>query len=209
MAHFRSEYWVDFARDVIDPEVKQNIERHLAAGCRECVSASESWIRMTEFAAKDTAFEPPADAVRVAKEHTTLVQNAARGMVATVVAALVSDSWASPSHVGVRSLNSAPRHMLFRSGPLSIDLRVQPAARSEQIVLVGQLMDNRCPDGHVRAALDVISGETKVTGTVANKFGEFALEFEHRTDLVLSVVVPDQWVKIPLDFLPAANPPAT
>jgi len=160
---------------------------------------------MTEFSAKDGAFEPPPDAVRVAQMHTTLAQNAPRGTLAKVFAALVSDSWAAAATAGVRSVNPSERHMLFRSGPISIDLRVQPAPKSEQIVLVGQLMDARDPEGRVRAALDVMSGQAKVVGTVANQFGEFSLEFERRSDLVLSVIVPEQWIQIPLDFLPATK----
>lgn len=208
MAHFKSELWIDYVRGVAAAEDRRRIEDHLAAGCKACGAAVARWWAVVEFAAQEAIYEPPSSAVRVVKSHR-LPQSESRSPIAVTIATLVFDTLRAPAPVGVRGANPTSRHMLYKAAHVSIDLRIEPALRSERIVLVGQLVDARPPHKGLRASsLAVMSGQSTIVSTASNAFGEFQLEFQPRDSLVLAVVVDGQAIQIPLEELsgPAWTP---
>ena len=64
--HFTSPQWVDLVRGQLPEEVATEMDRHLRAGCTECVAAFDAWQGLAVFAAEERASTPPAAAVRVA-----------------------------------------------------------------------------------------------------------------------------------------------
>lgn len=127
-----------------------------------------------------------------------------------VVATLVFDTFRQTASSGVlRSGNSASRHLLYRAGELSVDLRLEASARSGRILLIGQVADARRPSAGLRdVRLSVFTGTHELATLDANEHGEFQYEFDRREDLTLSVRLQQRPpILIPLDRLP--TPPST
>lgn len=77
---------------------------------------------------------------------------------------------------GVRSAGLAPRHFVYQSGPILIDVQVAPARESAPALVTGQMLDRRRPEKALKDMLVRLQcGSTPVT-TKTNLFGEFHLE---------------------------------
>lgn len=115
------------------------------------------------------------------------------------VATLVFDSAQSPVAAGIRGAFASTRQLLYKSGSVCIDMRMQPKPGSDSVVLIGQLLDSASPThgiGNIPVSL-VCEGDT-VARRKTNNFGEFDFGFEtlHHTQLIFgmgksrTVVVP-------------------
>lgn len=127
-----------------------------------------------------------------------------------VVATLVFDTFRQTASSGVlRSGTSGSRHLLYRAGELAADLRLEASARSERILLIGQVADTRRPRaGLSDVRLSVFRGTHELATLDANEHGEFQYEFDRREDLTLSVTFQHRPpIRIPLDRLP--SPPSS
>jgi len=107
--HFSSPQWVDLVRGLLSEDTKTDMDQHLRAGCEECREAFAAWSGFATFAEAEPGFEPPREAVRVAKTYLAQ-QHVREGRQATrhrswgpsMLATLVFDSLqASPA--GVRA----------------------------------------------------------------------------------------------------------
>lgn len=128
-----------------------------------------------------------------------------------VMATLLFDTFRQTPASGVlRSGTSGSRHLLYRAGDLTTDLRLESSARRERILLIGQLADARRPSsGLSEARISLFCGPHELGAMHANEWGEFQYEFERRDDLTLSVVLRHRpAVLIPLDRLPFPPSPA-
>ncbi len=102
----------------------------------------------------------------------------ARGesLIDKIRAVLTFDSWsASPTALGLRSMPSQTRHMMFSAQGRDIDLRILSSA--ESFVLAGQILG---PDetGLIELAVDTSSGSPaqKLRTTTLDELGGFHLE---------------------------------
>lgn len=130
--------------------------------------------------------------------------------MAPVVATLVFDTFRQTPASGVlRSRTSGSRHLLYRAGDLTADLRLESSARRERILLIGQLADARRPStGLSDVRISLFSGTHQLGTLDANEWGEFQYEFERQDPLTLSVALPHRApVLIPLDRLPLPPSP--
>jgi hypothetical protein len=101
----------------------------------------------------------------------------AQGVLTHISAALSFDSWAAPAvALGMRSLRSPTRHLLFSAQGRDIDLRISPVAGAAlgQFAMAGQVLG---PDdvGVVELAPEGGSGGT-VHRTSLDAMGEFRID---------------------------------
>ncbi len=177
MAHFSIDEWIDFARGVDRREKSAKMREHLDQGCSQCSKTLGTWRHMVNFANQERGFAPPAYALQAVKTsfilHQTFSAKENRGKKFEM-ARLVFDSALNPITVGVRGTASVVRQLLYRSGSLCIDMRMQPKPGSQSVVLLGQVLDSAKPDqgiGGIPVRL-LCKGDT-LSQSRTNDVGEF------------------------------------
>lgn len=108
--------------------------------------------------------------------HPVAVTSSGERLISKIRAVLTFDSWsASPMALGLRSMPSQTRHMMFSAQGRDIDLRILSSA--ESFVLAGQILG---PDetGLIELAVDTSSGTAtqKPRTTTLDELGGFHLE---------------------------------
>lgn len=195
MAHYSSEQWTDYVRNVLKEKDKEAMLAHLESGCKRCSEALSTWTRFRQAASRESTYQPPEGAVRTVK---ALVASQHRPIRARE-AQLLFDSLQRPALAGVRSAAAPARVMLYGIGDYRIDLRMEPKPGS-RISLVGQILvssDPSHPAGSVPVSL--VSGSKTLTILQTNEFGEFSCECEAEENLRLQFALPDATqIKIPL-----------
>ena len=206
--HFSSPQWVDLVRGLLSEDMKTEMDQHLGAGCEECREAFAAWSGFATFAEAEPGFEPPREAVRVAKTYLAQ-QHVREGRQATrhrswgpsMLATLVFDSLqASPA--GVRVSGGYSRHLLFAAHAMAIDLHIETASKAGWFLLAGQIADSNRPDQPPRPIdMSLVQGDTEITTFQTNEFGEFQCSFDRRSDLTLLFALEGGEVALPLDVL--------
>lgn len=117
------------------------------------------------------------------------------------LATLVFDSFSQPQVTGVRSTTAGARQLLYRAGPLTIDMKLQMPSNTGRFSLMGQVLssdDNSV--GMNEVPVHLLSGTSELASTSTNQFGEFYLEHDNGKDLQVSLEVSrEKEVFIPLD----------
>jgi hypothetical protein len=182
MAHFTPEAWLDLVRKTSPAANAAPMQEHLAEGCQECSSTRDSWEQIAGMVRRDPSFEPPADVVRVVKSWTWQP-----GMVSRP-ALLVFDSWRVGLVPGVRSTAAGSHQLLYRSGSVCIDLRIEPVPNREEVFVIGQLMDADRPSEALGAVhIAVMSGKQVMNETDTNESGEFQMAVARTQGLDLCI----------------------
>jgi len=174
MEHFSVGSWVDFVRQVQGNKDEAEIVRHLERQCIECSSTAKIWGNIMRMAKQESSCEPPAWAVRAVKASFAVQKAIAPRPSPLEVASLLFDSALQPLALGVRGTASIMRQLLYKSGTLRIDMRMQPKLGSDSMVLMGQLLDATRPDqGMSGVPVSLLcKGDTVSQGTT-NGAGEF------------------------------------
>jgi hypothetical protein len=196
MQHFDSEKWADFVRGVVEADTKTEMQTHLDTGCKQCQRMAELWQRINQAARRQQLgeLEPPESVVRTVKGLYALHGPRRKGAPAVpAIASLLFDSLCNPLPAGVRSAASASRQLLFGSGDLRIDLRIDPQDDTEKISLVGQILDAADPAAKLGSAQVALwRGHRVLAETLTNEFGEFHLECQLEPRFELRVSLPGQ-----------------
>ena len=186
MAHFSEQAWADFVRGINDSKASVEIRSHLANDCSECAAALATWKVVQAVAAHENSYSPPEDVVRMVKQEFALQQAPEPSL--WVSARLLFDTFAQPMPAGTRARAVTARQLLFESEGLTIDLRLDTNPRSNQVCIVGQVLDKRIPHALGSASVLLWTGKGHpMLQTKANELGEFQLEFEAQDDLRLSI----------------------
>lgn len=185
MEHFSQQAFADVVRGT-DAPVHAELRSHLASQCPQCVGTFKMWSRLQAIAARENAYDAPADSVRMAK-----LEFAARSQDQhEITASVVFDSALQPALAGVRSAGTAAaRQMVYEAEGLMVDLRFDQRPGSRCISLIGQVLDpkgTRRSLAHAPVMLWTERGMV-VTETKTNGFGEFHLEFEVLGQMRLSI----------------------
>ncbi len=201
MKHFTFQDWVDFARSSVSAEQRKAMQGHLDDGCEKCAKELQMWKGFAEFAGREAAYEPPEGIVRIVKAALPSEQQQESGARIREIAHMVFDSLRQPQLAGVRSTQAAPRQLLYRAGPILIDMRLEAHSGSDQLSLVGQVLDSReSGKGLGEVPVHLLSGQNEVALTRTNRLGEFRLECGTGRDLQVSLEVSRRKdVFIPLD----------
>jgi hypothetical protein len=202
MAHYSSQNWIDYVRNLVSPQDAAAMTNHLKSGCESCTKEKASWSKLAAFAKTEAQFEPPEHVVNMAK---ALVQAPKREKALRIreIAELVFDSFLSPQLAGVRSAAGlGSRQLLYRAGEVMIDVRFEANDESERFAVTGQVFrDQGSKVGMTRVPISLISGKNELARTSTNQFGEFYLEHESADkNLQVSLEVnSEKDVFIPLD----------
>ena len=206
MSHFDTGDWTDFARGCAADADRAAMQAHLAGGCRRCRATVDLLQRIDVAVRADRLHEPPANVVRCAKAISALQRP--REIGGWRAARLVFDSLREPLPAGIRADTRAPRHAVFETGDLSIELRVEREQDPPRIRLVGQLTHRADPDRSLTASpVLLLARHDVVAHAVSNRFGEFQMDYPPARDLRLCIALPppDQRVEVSLNQL--AGPP--
>jgi len=100
-----------------------------------------------EATKKLSSMEPPETALHAVKAGFGLRKVVVFPSGKLDLAVLQFDSECQPLAAGMRSGAGSARQLLYKSGSVCIDMRMQPTPGSESILLIGQLLDSLNP-GH-------------------------------------------------------------
>jgi hypothetical protein len=174
MKHFSIDDCIDFVRHTEDADQKMKIQQHLEAGCTECSKTLEIWRRVMDLANRETSYEPPARAVQAVNAGFAVSRAIPHPAGKLELARLLFDSALQPIALGVRGTASVVRQLLYRSGSMCIDMRMQPKPGSDSMVLIGQLMDSAKPDHGIGGIpVSLLSKGDTVSRVRTNDVGEF------------------------------------
>jgi hypothetical protein len=147
---------------------------------------------------------PAGAASGVASGAVLGVVAAARTALAQIAAVLSFDSWAVPAvAVGMRSLRSPTRHLLFSAQGRDIDLRISPSPvgsseASNAFVMAGQVLG---PDESGSVQLTALqagaTGARQTLLTALDEMGEFRIEGLAPGSYALTLQVGDDAIVLP------------
>jgi hypothetical protein len=185
MEHFTTENWIDFVNQAVDASKKNLMEQHLKQGCKRCTETVSLWQRVRQSAASEAAYQPPEDAVRVAKATFAGAGLADQRKGSRIE--VLFDSFLQPAFEGARSAGAGTRQMLYRADPFQIDIQVEAKPGGNRILVTGQVLDMRDPTVVGRDARIVLSNlRGHVVHAVTNQFGEFSGEIENTGELQMT-----------------------
>ena len=188
MKHFSTEEWADFVNQVLTAGQRNAMQKHLTTGCKRCMETVSVWQKVSKMAAAENSFQPPPDALRMAKAAFAASGLAKTKKESQSLVEVLFDSFLQPALAGTRSVVVGTRQMLYKTDPYQIDIQIEPKPGSNRIVVTGQLLDVNNP-GVIGRDIQVTLSNNRGNSIIAatNQFGEFSAEIENSGDLELSV----------------------
>ena len=200
MRHFSLEQWIDFARQVVGPRERAEMEAHLNEGCKQCSKTLSLWQRMYEAGRRESAYAPPESAIAMAKGTFSIHGPRKMGRASRAIASLLFDSANSPALAGVRSSGGNERQLLYGVSNYRIDVRIEPQHDSDRIALVGQVLNSKTPEQSVGTVpVRLCRGRKVLVEATTTPFGEFDLECHLARGLQLKVTLPKEELCLPLE----------
>ncbi len=186
--HFDITEWADYSRDLVSSEQRQKMMAHLQSGCPKCRKTEQLFSRLVDVCGRENSFAVPAAAERQAKALAAIAMAPRRSGLQRLWATLTYDSINDPLPVGVRGTHQISRHVLFHAGDYSVDLRFEHEKGSANMVLVGQIANQKEPDEYMsNLPVILLAGDREVSRSISNTFGEFQMEYVPDSDLRLLV----------------------
>jgi hypothetical protein len=188
MKHFRAQEWIDFVNHLVKGNQQEDMQKHLATGCKRCTETFSLWQKVSKAAAAEASYQPPAATVRLAKAVFVTTGMAQPQKESQSVIEVLFDSFLEPAVAGARSIGMGTRQMLYRADPYQIDIQIEPKPGSNRLVITGQLLDLSHPGvigREIQVTLSNRRGNTVMAAT--NQFGEFSVEIENSGDLELTI----------------------
>jgi len=184
--HFSLTDWADFVRAVVPEEQRASMQKHLDEGCGRCGKTVELWTEIADFAKHEVAYEPPASALRVAQSYIGPLRQPSRQAEGFQLATLTFDSFENQALAGVRGFDPVPRQLMYQSGDIFIDMRLEPELASDLMLVAGQVVDAQQPEvGLAGIPVSLLGGGDTLFETTTNQLGEFQLSFRAAQQLQL------------------------
>lgn len=185
MEHFSTEQWVNFVRGVSRGETLA-MQQHLDEQCAECLKSQNVWRTVMEQSRQSNRVKPPESSLQAVRAGFTLRNVISFPSGKLDLATLQFDSDLQPLAAGIRSGSGSARQLLYKSGSVCIDMRMEPTPGSESMVLVGQLLDSMNP-GHGLGGVPVslLSKGDTVSRKRTNEAGEFDFGLKLGRDMQL------------------------
>lgn len=196
--HFKDEHWVDYVRNVGNSQMQARMHQHLHDGCVECLQAERFWNEVYLSAQREADYMPSERTVHSMRQ-IFLPSPVAQPWFVSQVVELIFDS-ALHSPAGFRTYGLGSRILLYQSGDLRIDMRME-RRRPNRMNLIGQVLDMHSPEqtvGHAPVAL--VEGSRSLARTCTNELGEFQLEVPMNRDLSVAVEIEGKQLLIGLGF---------
>ncbi len=158
------------------------MQQHIQGGCQKCEETLQVWQSVIAIAEQEAAFMPPSDILRVVKSRfAAAALKVSRGF------RMLFDSALQPVTAGIRGSVSA-RQFLYETDDYYIDLRLEPRRDGDRACLIGQVLTRQGMDRTAAGiAIRIQNGKVSIAETVANRFGEFQLEFDGAAGLHISI----------------------
>ncbi len=94
------------------------------------------------------------------------------------MAELVFDTARQPQLAGVRGVKTNTRHLAWRAGKWSVDLRLETPACAGRLNMTGQVLNHQDPAQAVSQAwISLRTAQQTLAATATNQFGEFSLNY--------------------------------
>jgi hypothetical protein len=191
MTHYSLEQWVDFARNVVGEDEKREMENHLKIGCVRCSKELDIWQHLHKVARRDSAYQPADGAVRTVNASFANRTAHRPGRARSGVAALLFDSFRSPVLAGTRSTATTSRQVLYGAGTYRIDVRIEPQMDSENVILIGQVLNSANPEERLpELPVTLFKGPKILARSTTKQFGEFQIECALDGGFRLMVMLP-------------------
>lgn len=115
-------------------------------------------------------------------------------------ARLLFDSFRFPLPAGVRTSPAPGRHLTYKYGHTFIEMFLDRGLASEQVSLVGQVLNATAGEPEIPALTVVLVDQSgALARTTTNTSGEFALEFTSADTVSLEIRLAERsWVSIPV-----------
>src|SRR6202007_42479 len=146
MNHFRAEEWIDLVNRVTTEEQTVAMQKHLAAGCKECAEQVAVWQKVHNLAASESTYQPPEQAVRNVGALFSTAAWTGSPNKATRFVELLFDSFLQPAYSGARTAGTGIRQMLYSADSFQIDLHIEATPGGRLIVVTGQVLDVGRPE---------------------------------------------------------------
>ena len=183
--------WTDFVRNLTPSARREEMQRHLDEGCREC-TATVQFLQRVVAAAPKTAVPPQL--VSAAKEVFVRQPAGERRQpwldFPKLIARIVYNSMLDPLPAGARATASGAVHLMYEAGPYSVDLRLERNLEDADVVVVGQIASREHPEQPSQGLPVILATALKaVAETATNEFGEFTLVYRPRPRLRLVIPI--------------------
>ncbi|MFY9692035.1 MAG: hypothetical protein WA369_01945 [Candidatus Acidiferrales bacterium] len=200
MRHFSLDQWIDFARHVVGPPERAEMESHLSDGCKQCSKTLSLWLRVHEAGRRESAYAPPENVVAMVKGTFAIHgPRKAAGRARRAIASLLFDSASTPLVAGVRSAPTPERQLLYGVSNYRIDVRIEPQHNSDKVALVGQVLNSTAPEERIGAVpVRLCRGRKVLVESITSPFGEFDLECDLARGLELKVTLAKEELCLPL-----------
>lgn len=186
MEHFSAQRWVDFVRESGNRESSIEMQRHLDESCPECSKNANTWRLVMQHTKQFSRTNPPDASLRAVKAGFSLRNVVPFPSGKLELATLQLDSDREPLVAGMRSGQATARQLLYKSGSICIDMRLEPTPGSESIVLMGQLLDSMSPGlGIGGIPVSLLSKGDTIFRKRTNEAGEFDFGFESGREMQL------------------------
>jgi hypothetical protein len=208
MKHYAIDQWADFSRGLIPGDERVLMESHFAGGCAECKNLADFSSKLAATCGGLQSVQVPQFAVRLALAifPVRMQDRPKRGNRLPIE--LIFDSFLVPSAPGLRATWQVGWQALYRAGDCSVDLRIEPELRSSRAAVIGQIANHLQPEEQMEnLAVCLRAGKVVVAETVSNRFGEFQMEYEQRTNLKVCIALKDaNSIEVPLKRITAQQP---
>ena len=175
MNHYSLSQWTDFARRVTTPAENEQMQKHLD-GCQHCTSVVKAFESVADFAKRESSYTPSDETVRIAQSYFAPMKMALSSAKPFTFGQLTFDSARAALAEGFRSMQDAPRQLLYISGNTVVDLRIEADSASKRMILGGQVLSSHKSATSLPVIkVSLLSGIETVATTATNEFGEFRM----------------------------------
>ncbi len=211
MKHFEIDQWADMVRGLVTGRKRLEMSAHLSSGCGSCQRTVEMLQEVARLGAQEAARSVPPCAVHGARAIFALQQPEKVYFFPRIVGQLVYDSFKEPLPAGLRARHRLTRHVLYRAGSYSMDLRMEHERGTAKVTLVGQIVNHARPDEPTPVLpIFLVSGKKILAHATSNFFGEFQLAYVPRQHLRLYIQgnqALQRHIELPLSPLADHDPP--
>jgi hypothetical protein len=137
-------------------------------------------------------YEPPAGELRIVESYLVPFKLASRRTQILQLARLTLDSFDRQALEGIRGFDIVSRQLMYQCGEVYVDMRLEPKAASNLMILAGQVVDSREAEGGLAGIpISLLSEGNIMFDVTTNQLGEFQFSFQPARQLELLIGIKD------------------
>jgi len=190
MQHITLEDLVDYMDRKLSDGKRMILETHLS-GCKECRGEEQEFRSIVQSLREDASFEPPTELVQWGVSlFQPIIRTSEKRSLPRIIAALIFDTYDQPMLAGVRRVGTPPRQLLFRSGDVDVDVKIESMEANDRISLAGQVLSSAIKFFDNTPVKLESHGKVRYQ-TTTNVVGEFSFDEVPKDTYHLSVDLPE------------------